>query len=282
MKGRRAAWLLLPLGLVLGGVALSLRQGPRQDAALQQRMAGMVAIQAAAAIPCDGLAARHPFVVLVLGQSNAANHGALPDGDHLLPAVAVAVDGRCVQVRDPLPGATGAGGSIWSHLAAGQPQGVRGRPWLFSVLAVESTTVDDWTRPDSPLRRQLIDRLAALKRQGLAVDAVFWQQGEADAMNGTSPARYGAGLSTLAELLSAGGVSAPILLARSTVCRTPPSVPLRAAVDSLVAARGRWRAGADTDTLAGAAYRPDGCHFSVAGLQAAAGLWSRALAAAGF
>ena len=145
---------------------------------------------------------------------------------------------------------------------------------VFSVLAVDATSIADWTSPDSPLRQRLVQRLAALKRIGLMPNLVLWQQGEADAMLGTDPMAYAAALQQLRTLLDAGGSQAPMLLARSTVCRSPSAVGLHAAVDRMVEAGSGFRMGPDTDTLLGLDNRVDGCHFSAAGQLRAAQLWA--------
>src|SRR4051812_7416200 len=48
------------------------------------------------------------FVFLVLGQSNAANHG---ETRHRADGNVFAFDGKLYEAEDPLPGATGDGGS---------------------------------------------------------------------------------------------------------------------------------------------------------------------------
>src|SRR5262249_41230250 len=64
-------------------------------------------------VPCP----RQAFVLLALGQSNAANQVGEPVsavGD--LPAYAF-FHGRCFRIEDPIPGATGRDGSLWTHFA---------------------------------------------------------------------------------------------------------------------------------------------------------------------
>ncbi|MBK9234544.1 MAG: hypothetical protein IPO19_00130 [Rhodoferax sp.] len=152
--------------------------------------------------------ATRPLVLLVLGQSNAANHGALREQKPV--ALPVVLEEGCALATDPLPGATGRGGSIWSALPqALEAAGVDRRNVVFSVLAVDATSIADWTSPDSPLRQRLVQRLAALKRIGLMPDLVLWQQGEADARLGTDPMAYAAALQQLRTLLDAGGSQAP-------------------------------------------------------------------------
>ena len=80
--------------------------------------------------------------------------------------------------------------------------GVSAQSVALSVLAVEGTTLSDWTRPDSPLRLHLIVRLQEMKRLNLSPALVLWQQGEADAMLGTDPAAYREQLAVLRQVLT--------------------------------------------------------------------------------
>lgn len=273
----RRRWLAMLLGLVALGAALMAGQqwlqASRAHSQLHAKLGELATIQSGTAIPCQELAATHPLVLLALGQSNAGNHGALREPKPT--AIPVALDEGCAMAIDPLPGATGRGGSLWSAVpqaltAAG---GAR-RNVVFSVLAVDATSIADWTAAESPLRQRVVHRLAALKRLGLVPDLVLWQQGEADARLGTDPSTYAAGLQQLRALIDAAGSNAPMLLARSTVCRSASDAGLRGAVDRVVDAGSGFRMGPDTDTLVGLDNRVDGCHFSAAGQLRAAQLWA--------
>jgi lysophospholipase L1-like esterase len=148
----------------------------------------------------------------------------------------------------------------------------------MSVLAVDATSIGDWTRPGSHLSKRLVDQIQALKKLGLKPDFVLWQQGEADARQGTSAAEYQQGLHALATVLRQAGVQAPLVLARSTVCRTLPNEEIRVAIEQTVATKpGNFVLGPDTDRLQGGIYRSDGCHFSQAGLKQAAAQWAAVL-----
>jgi len=146
------------------------------------------------------------------------------------------------------------------------------------VLAVNATSIDDWTRERSPLRLVLQARLAAMRRVGLAPSLVLWQQGEADAAAGNGTQDYAEGLAALAATLSEAGSDAPILLARSTACRAPANPAIRAAIEAAPLDNPRMRLGPDTDLL-GSRMRADGCHFSADGLDAAAKMWAERIKA---
>lgn len=231
---------------------------------------------AAVPSPCGSTATPRPYVLLALGQSNAGNHG-MPTAKARGP-ITMVWDGRCISAQDPLPGATGTGESIWPRLVAALARKPDQRPVVMSILAVDSSSIDDWTRDKSPLRGELTRQLASLKEMNLPPDAILWQQGETDARDATTAEEYAAKLDLLAGVLTRAGIDAPVFLARSTVCRTSPSLPIRDAIERKITQGGRWKSGPDTDRLNGPVLRRDGCHFSAAGLDAAAGLWAAALA----
>lgn len=281
IKAAERWWLGIAAFIVLALVGLAQYLPMRREAALQTRLELLAPLGSAVEVPCAQLAARRPLVLLALGQSNAGNHGAPSSNANAsvrtLKPITVISDGKCVQARDPLPGATGQGASIWPRLVALLQQDPHDRPIVVSVLALDASTIDEWTRPTSPLRSRLTRQLASMKQLGMPPDAILWQQGEADARSGTTAAQYADRLDLLADVLTQSGITAPVYLAKSTVCRSPPSEPIRSAIDARVAQTGRWLRGPDTDTLHDAQLRDVGCHFSAAGLEAAANLWAKAL-----
>jgi hypothetical protein len=275
------------LALLLAGAAAleAWRRARSERAALDSLQARIAAIQPAPpdarSEPCAEWRAQQPLVLLVLGQSNAANHGEA--GMPPPPPLRVVHEGRCLWASDPLPGGTGEGGSIWARLpprlAAQLPEPMRARPVVLALLAVDATPLRDWVRADSPLRARLLQTATALRASGLAPDLVLWQQGEADARDNTLPLQAATALNDFADLLADTGIGAPWMLAQSTLCRSPPHAALRETVQRQTAAGRRFVPGPDTDQLSGATMRRDGCHFSAAGLNAAADLWAAALAA---
>jgi hypothetical protein len=248
---------------------------PRSN--LDVRLGKVVAVSNETEVSCPNIAKQRPLVLLALGQSNAANHGAL------VPAasgpVLVFARGKCVLANDPLPGGTGLGGSIWRRLPQLLADAGVTRPVLLAVLAVDASTLAEWTEDASPLKLRLTQTVEAMKRQGLPPTLVLWQQGEADARAGTTKTDYAAGLDKLEATLREEGSDAPIVLARSTVCRAEKSLAIRSAIEGKTASSARFRPGPDTDDLTGELLRFDGCHFTARGLDAAARMWQTGLLA---
>ena len=274
-----AGALVIAIGssaLLLGGARAGVR-GSEPAAAEVAALSRIVAADGRATVPCAEFVATRPLVVLALGQSNAGNHGTPP----LRTPVQVIAGDRCLLTGDPLPGSTGAGGSIWSRLPAALRRVGAQAPVVMAPMGIDATSIGQWTSPASPLRALLLARVRAMARVGLAPDLVLWQQGEADARAATSAQRYRAALNDLGAMLREAGSTAPVLLARSTVCRSAPNAAIRDAAMDAVRADRRFWLGPDTDALTGTAARQDGCHLSGAGLDEAAALWAQAILAAG-
>ena len=268
--------LLLATGVVAGG-ALHISESWKRNAWLESKLAETVPPSGRQALPCMDIARTRPLVILALGQSNAGNHGIREIRQR--EAITVLADGKCWSSGDPLPGATGKGGSVWSRLPAQLSAYVGGRPIVLSVLAVDATSIDDWTRPGSPLRTRLVGHLASLRALDLPPQLILWQQGEAETRAGTRADDYFTGLDKLAAIIDGSGQTPPppILLARSTVCRSPGNATIRSVIETKTSSNKRFLAGPDTDILVGEAYRSDGCHFSEGGIVQAARMWAEAI-----
>ena len=279
----RLAIALLVLAASLAALASALPRARqawddhRLDRSLRERLAQRMPARGPT-LPCREAGGPAPLVLLVLGQSNAGNHGEPVAGGP--QAVTVGPADGCQRGADPLPGATGRGSSPWPLLAQ-QLEAALGRPVRLSILAVDATRVEDWTRAGSPLRSALAEQAALLHRLGLRPDLVLWQQGEADARQGTPPALYLARLRELDAQLARLGVDAPRLAARSTVCRSAPDAGLQQALAQLQReAPRRWPAGPDTDARVPLAWRHDGCHWGRQALAPVASAWRDAVLAA--
>ena len=277
MTRKVLAWLsLLTIASMAAIATYKFIAHQRQSMSLIARMEQIVLVGKHIEVPCAEVVATHPLVLLALGQSNAGNHGGLPS--HAVEPVTLIAEGKCIRSSDPMPGGTGQGGSIWQHLPALISTQKGARPVVLSVLAVDSTSITDWTSPNSPLSARLASHVVSMRRLGLLPDLVLWQQGEADARLGTSSKDYSTGLDRLAAILSEAGVSSPILLARSTVCQSKLGTGIRSAIEEKVSIDTRFRLGPDTDTLSDHAFR-NGCHLTINGLCSAAKMWAEKIRA---
>lgn len=272
MFGKAFLWSLLAVACLAGCFFAykHIVRGGHNDS-LFARMGQIVAVGNQPQVPCVEVLASQPLVLLALGQSNAGNHGTA--SVQTAEAITMVAEGKCIKATDPLPGGTGTGGSIWQRLPALMSMQKNARPIVLSVLAVDASTIGEWTRSDSPLKERLESQVDSMRHLGFSPDLILWQQGEADARSGTSAEDYAKGLGRLATLFNDLGLKVPIVLARSSICRTAPSAAIRSAVDSVVSGDSRFRLGPDTDTLSSSAFR-DGCHLTAEGLDLAAKMWA--------
>ena len=274
MTGKALAWSLLTATIIVMVAGYIFATPPGNMAQLNVRLDQVVPVGKRQAVSCSEIAAARPLVLLALGQSNAGNHGS--PAARATDTVTLFAEGVCMHTTDPLPGATGTAGSIWHLLPALLTTEPDARPVVLSVLAIESTSIEDWTAAQSPLRKRLASHVGSMIGLGLAPSLILWQQGEADALKGTSKNDYQAQLRKLAELLNEAGSHAPIYLARSTICQSTPSAPIRSAIEEAVASDQRFQLGPDTDTLSNESFR-NKCHLTADGLDRAASMWAMSI-----
>jgi Carbohydrate esterase, sialic acid-specific acetylesterase len=220
-------------------------------------------------------------VLLVLGQSNAANHG---EACYVPARDAFSLDFRHMRCRcaaDPLPGASGAGGSIWSRLGDLLIEAGVFRSVLFVPLAVGESSIKEWI-PEGKAHRRTALALSRLRKElnasVLPFCAVLWQQGETDANQTQMSAQaYKMHFHDVVADLRADGVFAPVFVSCTTFCETGPHLfenraNIRQAQLELPDATFGIFAGPDTDAI-GPEARLDGYHFSEDGLGRCAKLW---------
>ncbi len=227
-----------------------------------------------ATVPRSTLPAGRTMVALVFGQSNAANSG--QRRGHGGPGVYNFYAGKLHEAQDPLLGATGEGGSVWTRLG---PKLLEDGPYdavVFAPVAVGGTAIREWT-VGGKLHPRLLETVAELKRADLTPTHLLWHQGEADNRAGTGADDYQEMFLAMLGSLRDRGVRAPAYVSVATLCGSArPNETLRAAQRGLVNAALNIRAGPDTDAL-NTGYRSDGCHFSAYGLERYAELWLAAL-----
>ncbi len=226
------------------------------------------------AVDCASLPHEHRMVVLVLGQSNSANHAETrADGG---PGVYSWHEGRCYEARDPLPGASGSGGSLWTRLGPMLRAANAADTVLFVPLGVTTTSVAQWDR--HPV---LVGRLEAVARALAAADIhvthVVWYQGEADSFKATSAQDYRRDFHRVLARLRALGIAAPVYVPLATLCQKRSNPAVREAQRVLPDELAGVRPGPDMDAIFGAVHRYNGCHFGTASAVLAAEAWRQAL-----
>jgi Carbohydrate esterase, sialic acid-specific acetylesterase len=217
-------------------------------------------------------------VLLILGQSNGANHGETRSTANRAVFNFNPFDGLCYRACDPLLGATGEGGSPWCILGDALIADGFAQSILLCSLAVGGSTVAEWA-PGGTYHHRLTYGIAALRQAGFEPTYVLWHQGEADALHGTSAEDYSKAFQELVTSLRELGIRVPIYVAIASYFALPEGYGasqaiIRRAQQSLISPQHAILPGPDTDMIRD---RFDGSHMGTAGLREHARLWQISL-----
>lgn len=218
-------------------------------------------------------------ILLVAGQSNAANFGGIPYTPR--KPVYQLFGNSCFQAKDPLVGAGGDRGSVWTRLADKLVQGGNFEEVIIVPVAIEGSKVIQWAYAGEHhplLNRALLDLL----EKGLQPTYFLWHQGEADASAGTTEASYVAYFNNMIDRLRKVGLTAPVYVSVATRCALKkngkiiggkPSLEIQRAQQSIPDLNRQIFLGPNTDKIYKKSDRIDGCHFSNQGLEKFAQAW---------
>jgi Carbohydrate esterase, sialic acid-specific acetylesterase len=217
-------------------------------------------------------------VFLIIGQSNGGNHGETKSTAHRAVFNFNVFDGLCYRASDPPLGATGDGGSPWCIFADALIADGFARWILLCPLSVGGSTVAEWA-PDGTYQHRMKYGIARLRQAGFEPSYVFWHQGEADALYGTSAGDYTKAFRALVGSLRDLGIRAPIYVAIASYFAIPEGYAasqaiIRDAQRSLINAEEGILPGPHTDLIRD---RFDGCHMGTAGLHEHAQMWQACL-----
>jgi len=223
------------------------------------------------------------LVLLVLGQSNAANFGSELYAASCVQAQSF-YDGTIYPLADPLRGGNGNGGSVWSHLGQQLIETNFAAHVIVAPAAVGGTSIEQWI-PGGDLNHLLVETMASLQAKNLKVTHVLWHQGESNhtLLNATltptqNAQHYQQNFLKLVQQIRSLGVDAPIFPAMTSRCGQAPSdtALINAQRNLANNALGIFN-GPNTDIM-GNEYRSDNCHFNAEGLKIHALLWAEAMA----
>lgn len=256
-------------------VAAHHRPGARFDASGR-----LVAFDGKTTVPCPAQTDR-TAVLLVAGQSNAANHAQHRYASHYGARIVGFFDGVCTIAQSPLLGASGEWGEIWTPLANRLIASGAYDQVVLVPAAIGGSSAAQWTRGGS-LHSVLTDAVAEAQASGYRFTQVLWYQGESDYFAQTPASKYRADLSDIFGSIRAARVRAPIYVAVATRCkaiapqwtRDNPIAHIQrtvAQVDPSV------HAGIDADAIIGEADRYDNCHLAPSGVEKAVASWINVL-----
>jgi len=229
-------------------------------------------------VPCGDVRGGRTMVALAFGQSNSGNHG------ETLYAPKKAVfnffNGRCYRAADPLLGATGDGGSVWTRLGdllVGQ--GLYDRV-VFISIGVGTTTIDQWAT-GGYLHRRILKAIEQSRASGLEITHLFWVQGGSEPRTRGDRANrehYRKCFNDMIGSIRARGVKAPVYIGIATYTDTGPIPDIADAQRELADQEKKIYVGADNDVLyEDPENRWEGVHLSHRGLQLCSQAWFEAI-----
>ena len=213
------------------------------------------------------------MVAIVFGQSNSANYGESRKGAK--EGVYNFYKGKLYRAEDPLLGADGNQGSVWTRFGNKIIDEELYDVVIFISIGVGNTSIARWTA-GGDLHSRIINAINEVTQSGLKVTHLLWHQGEADV--NISKKEYKIMFMDMVYSIRNKGVEAPIYVSIATRCGRSILNEIQEAQAELVDISSGIYPGPNTDSL-GFCYRYDGCHFSDEGLEKYADLWIEKLRA---
>ncbi|PZN77005.1 MAG: hypothetical protein DM484_15410 [Candidatus Methylumidiphilus alinenensis] len=216
--------------------------------------------------PCPAQTA-DTAVLLVIGQSNSANHAEKKFITQFPGKVVNYFNGKCYQAASPLLGATGEDGEFVTPLADKLIQLGHFQSVVIIASGIGGTPITRWQR-DGDLNEMLLTVIRQVERE-YKITHVIWHQGEDDYIKKTSTKNYIKMFNSLLDTLRENDVNAPIYLSIATKCganthwdqNNPTSTGQHQLVDSR-----KIFLGVNTDVLVSDQdRRADRCHFAETG-----------------
>jgi hypothetical protein len=217
-------------------------------------------------------------VLLIAGQSNAANSGAQRHSTRHPDRVLNFMGGRCYVAASPLLGSNGFAGEYWTLMADELIDSGAFDRVILAPVAVGGSNIAQWAKGGA-LNTSMIPLVQDLVTH-YRVTGVLWHQGESDFTLKTDPARYKEQFRSFADTLRDNSIDAPVFVSTATRCLPGWSQPnaIQAAQKELVSGSSGFKAGVDTDTLLTAQDRYDDCHMADSGEVKTAKAWAALLA----
>ena len=221
-------------------------------------------------------------VLLVLGQSNAANYG---EGLYFSNCNKTFnfYQGELFSLKDPLKGASGENGSVWSRLASLLIEFNFSEEIIVAPAAVGGTAIEQWI-PGGDLNYLIVETVTSLQNSNHHITHVLWHQGESNNINinpnisaAQNAINYKNNFNILVNQLRDLNVTSPIFIAQATRCdNNSIDLDLQNAQHELANDSLQIYNGPNTDLIANE-YRYDNCHFNAEGLNQHAKMWAEIL-----
>ncbi len=224
-------------------------------------------------------ATNQKIVLLVLGQSNAANYGKELFSSNCNKTYNF-YQGKLYPLKDPLKGASGEKGSVWSRLGNLLIENNFAEEIIIAPASVGGTAIEQWI-PGGDLNYLITETVHALQASNHEITHILWHQGESN-HSATNPnisttqnaLDYKNNFNILVNYLRDLNVNSPIFIAQATRCGSRSiDIDLQNAQFQLANDSLKIYNGPNTDLL-GNEYRYDNCHFNAKGLNEHAQLWA--------
>jgi Carbohydrate esterase, sialic acid-specific acetylesterase len=228
-------------------------------------------------VPCPKQTER-TAVLLIAGQSNAANSAAQRHETRHPDRVLNFMSGRCYVAGSPLLGATGFAGEPWTLMADQLIDAQAFERVILAPIAVGGSNIAQWAKGGA-LNNSMIPLVQDLVTH-YRVTHVLWHQGESDFTLKTDAISYKRQFQSFAETLRANAVEAPVFVSTATRCLPGWSEPnaIQTAQKALASGQSGFKAGVDTDRLLMPQDRYDDCHMADSGEVKTAKAWAALLA----
>jgi len=155
-------------------------------------------------------------VILVLGQSNSANHAEKKYNSNNPNRVLNYYMGRCYSAQSPLLGASGLEGEYLTLMGDALIEEGSFRDVILVSKSIGDSEVSDWDATGK-FTSDLVSTLNVLNSK-YRVTHVIWHQGESDFTSNTSVQKYRKSFQELKIVLNEVSVNAPIFIVISTIC----------------------------------------------------------------
>ncbi|HPS56812.1 MAG TPA: sialate O-acetylesterase [Spirochaetota bacterium] len=218
------------------------------------------------------------MVALALGQSNSANFGETCYTSRR--EVYNYYEGNLYLAEDPMLGADGPKGSVWTRFADMVIESGMYEKVVFVTIGIGATSVECWT--DGECSGYLRETLADLAKHNIKLTHILWHQGEQDNLEGTDHSTYTSRMGKLLAIFREYGQAAPMYVSIASYqpndfSKNFISREVRQGQVEFINNTGGVLCGPDTDKLVSKENRYDGVHFSNAGLKSFARLWFNAI-----
>ena len=263
------------------GILVSL-QSYMTDPAAQQKgqyddFGRLVAIAGKQQVACPAQT-EETAVLLVIGQSNSANHAEKKITTSYPDQVFNYHNGSCTVAASPLLGATGEGGEFITPLADRLIETGTYKSVVILASGISGSSIARWQR-EGDLNQMLRDTIEAM--QLYKVTDIVWHQGETDFGISMNSKIYEKSFLSLQETVRHAGIEAPIFIGQASKCGDNPTWrldnPITRAQKALEDKK-QIIVAVNTDDLLTAKDRmSDLCHFSESGQYKVAKAYAQAI-----